>query len=303
MRSPISLLLATSLAAGPVTARAGVAQDPLKQQQMEYAKQQFAEAEALLAEGKFAEAVQKYETAYRYAPEFHALNYNIGVAAMQAGDCVKAKHAFQRFLDLVPEHEMRKDAQEQLIEIERSGCAATPPPQPGQAGGPVTDEEDAPVLTSRRQEREEAATAEAAAEDKPRKMNGLMLAGVGLMAGGGALALSGGIAGIIAGVNAKKLQELDQPGATGFSPNSYADDKVFRMDTSRKNAGITAAILAPLGGALLVTGIALFVVGAKKKKKEAKAEPAGEAPTAVRLEGIGPVLHRGGGGLSATVRF
>ncbi len=300
MRALFATVLAASLAIGPSAARAGV-QDPLKQQQIEYAKQQFAEAEELLAEGKYAEAVQKYETAYRYAPEFHALNYNIGVAAKQAGDCMKAKLAFQRFLDLVPEHEMRADAEEQLREIEASGCAATPPPEPGAAGAVVDD--DAPALTSRRREREEAAAAEAAEEDEPRKMNTLMLAGVGLMAGGGALALSGGIAGIIAGVNAKKLQKLDQPGPIGFSSASYADTDVFQMDVTRKNAGITAAILAPVGGALLITGIALYVVG-KKKKQGAGADAGEGGETArVRLEAVGPVLHRGGGGLAASVRF
>lgn len=303
MRALPSLVLAASLAIGPAAARAGMVQDPLKQQQLEYAKQQFAEAEALLAEGKFAEAVQKYETAYRYAPEFHALNYNIGVAAKQAGDCMKAKLAFQRFLDLVPDHEMRADAEEQLREIEASGCAATPPPEPG-ATQAVTDDDDAPALTSRRREREEAAAAEEAEqEDKPRKMNTLMLAGVGLMAGGGVLALTGGIAGIIAGVNANKLRKLDQPGPTGFSPASYAEKDVYQTDVTRKNAGITAAILAPLGGALLITGIALYAVGAKKKKKEDAAGTEDGQTARIRLEAVGPVLHRGGGGLSASVRF
>ncbi len=274
---------------------------------MEYAKQQFAEAEALLAEGKFAEAVQKYEMAYRYAPEFHALNYNIGVAAQQAGDCVKAKLAFQRFLDLVPEHEMRKDAQEQLLEIERSGCAATPPPQPGPDGAVVADEDDAPMLSSRRREQEEAEAAEEAAEDqadRSKKLGGMMLAGVGLMAGGGALALTGGIAAMVAAANAKKLKKLDQPGVTGFSPNSYADNKVFRMDLNRRRLGITAAIVGPLGVAMLATGIALYVVGAKKKKKQGSA--AGEKPATtarMRLDAVAPIVYRTGGGVGAVVRF
>ncbi len=311
----LSFTLAVSLGVGPHVAHAASPyaglQDPLKQQQMEYAKQQFAEGEKLLADGKAAEAVKKYETAYQYAPELHLLNYNIGVAAMQAGDCVKAKTAFQRFLDLVPEHEMRGDAQQQLLEIERSGCAKTAAPPPG----PVTDE-DAPDLTSKRPGSDDEGGDEQPDDgdgkrDRPRKMNTLMLAGVGLMAGGGALLLSGGIAGLVALSNAKKLNQLGMGGPTGFSPNSYEDDSIFRLDVGRKNAAITSAILMPLGGALLVTGVALFVVGHKKKKAE-KASAPGEGDGAdkaaarrrrVRVTGVGPTWLRGGGGVSASFSF
>ncbi len=312
----LSLCLAASLGVGPRVALAASPyaglQDPLKQQQMEYAKQQFAEGEQLLAEGKAVEAVKKYETAYQYAPELHLLNYNIGVAAMQAGDCNKAKVAFQRFLDLVHEHEMRADAQQQLLDIERSGCAK-PAVVPT---GPVTDE-DAPELTSKRPGGSDEAGEDTADEDedegdgkrdRPRKMNTLMLAGIGLMAGGGALLLSGGIAGLIALSNAKKLNKLGMPGPTGFSPNSYEDDSTFRLDVARKNAAITSAILMPLGGALLVTGVALFVVGHKKKKAEKGAGGEGADKTAarrrrVRMTGVGPTWLRGGGGVSASFSF
>ncbi len=82
--------------------------DELKKQQIDYAKQLYEQALAAMEGENFDEALHLFEEAYRYAPELHLFNYNIGSAAEKAGNCPKARIAYQRFLDLVPKHQERK---------------------------------------------------------------------------------------------------------------------------------------------------------------------------------------------------
>ena len=94
------------------------------EERMEYAKRLYVEGDEAFRQGQYDIALVKFQTAYRrYVPSLHVFNFNIGQAAHDLGDCATAKTAFQRFLDLVPDHDLRERAMQRLLEIERSGCA------------------------------------------------------------------------------------------------------------------------------------------------------------------------------------
>ena len=324
LRAPLALVLSSAMtlpnivwAAPPPAAPGGESPDVSgmsDEDRMNRAKQLYGEADQAFNAGSYTEALQKFEEAYNvYAPSLHVFNINIGQAALELGDCVKAKAAFQRFLDLVPEHPGRQIAQEKLLEIERSGCAeAQPEPTPAETGTPGTtttapvlsDTEDAPILGSRRDEREEAAAAERR-ERESKKKGPLIISGAVLTALGGAALIGGGISAGLADAKANELADLASPGPTGFPSGNYGDDDVFNLDRNELPANNNATIaLFVAGGVLAITGAALLTVGILRKKKQGGAPGSKNAQrrTAPRMV-VAPSFLPGGGGGAATVRF
>jgi tetratricopeptide (TPR) repeat protein len=303
-------------------AHAAPAADPstmTDEEKMEQAKSLFAEGDAALAEGNNEAALAKFEEAYNvYAPSIHVFNFNIGQAAYAAGDCVKAKKAYQRFLDLVPEHPSRGDAQEKLLEIERSKCAeqqqvaptpAAAEPAPIATGPTGLDNEDAPELSSRRDQR-----AEAAAEERKRNREGkaspLLISGAVLTAFGAASLIGGGVSAGIANQRADELADLSSPGPTGFPEGDYSDDSTFNLDRNELPAANNAAVaLFVIGGVMTAAGVSLIVVDVVRNKKKGpspeteSAEAAREHRRRVQLTGLGPAWFPGGGGAVAGIRF
>ena len=279
---------------------------------MEVAKGLFSEGDAAMAAGDFATALQKFEDAYNtYAPSVHVFNFNIGQAAYNLGDCAKAKTAFQRFLDLVPDHPARGDAQEKLLEIERTGCAAAVP-EPADTGaaaapvstGPVAaDNEDAPELTSKRSAREDAIDDEVEERDSKRA-SGMLIAGAVLTALGGAGLIGGAVSVGLANKKATDLAGLASPGPTGFPDGNYSDDEVFDLDRNKLPANNAATIgLFVGGGVLTAVGVTLIVLDVRRKKKSQKPGDKNAARGRPQLVNVGPGFMRGGAGASATVRF
>ena len=307
----LALALSSSLALAPLPALASnLVQDPSTmsdEDKMNMAKQLYGEGDAALNDGDAATALTKFEDAYNnYAPSLHIFNHNIGLAALELGDCVKAKTSFQRFLDLVPDHPARSQAQEKLLEIERSKCdeqqAAQPEPAAVVTPAPVSaehDNQDAPELTSRRSEREDAIEEERDETDAKRA-SGKLIAGAALTAVGAAGLIGGGVSLGIASRRANDLASLASPGATGFPEGDYSDDDVANLDRNGLPAANTAAIALFVGGGVLaVVGATLIVLDVRDKKagdKNARAK-------GPRLTSIGPTFMRGGGGAGATVRF
>lgn len=319
MKAPIAVALATALSlpsvafAAPPPSSPG-APDPASmsdEQKMERAKALYGEADAAFQAGDFTGALAKFEEAYNYyAPQLHLFNFNIGAAAYELGDCVKAKTAFQRFLDLVPDHPERGTAQEKLIEIERSGCAqpvatTTPAPVTTTTGPVVEDDDDAPLLTSKKDEREEASERERDEKDA-KKTDPLLLTGIIMTAAGGAALIGSGISVGLARSKANRLADLASPGDTGFPDGNYSDNEVFNLDQTRLPGNNAATIGLLVGGAVITgVGVALLVVGLKRQKaKRAKlGDKNASAPKRPHLTGFGPAVLRGGGGASASVRF
>jgi len=292
-------------------APAGPTPDQMSEEEkLERAKALYAEGNAALDNGDPYTALAKFEDAYfTYAPNLHVFNFNIGIAALDSGDCVKAKQAFQRFLDLVPEHDQRSTAQIKLMDIERSGCAQqqqptpapTPTPTPLPEESPLASaEEDAPILESRATERERAAEEERAEEDKD-KRSGMFIGGVVMVALGGGSLVGSGVSLILARQKAKKLADLASPTGIGFPSGDYADQEVYDLEREKLPANnIATIVLLGAGVALTGVGIALLVVDKKRRggKGEKKAEQDGPELTA-----IGPALTPGGAGVAASVSF
>lgn len=330
---PLSLCLATALvvpfgpsasafAAGAVALAPapGAPADPAAmtpEQKLEKAKQLFGEGNAALEAGDAVTALARFEDAYfNYTPERHKFNFNIGVAAYAAGDCVKAKAAWQRFLDLVPEDPNRGEAQLKILEIDKSGCANVAPTTTTPSTtttAPIEDEgEDAPILTSRRNEREDVIERERDTADAKRT-HPLVIAGAVLTGVGAGLTVGGIVSAVLANQTANKLADLASPGPTGFPGGNYADDEVFDLDRNKLRAQNTAyLVMLPLGGALLVTGVVVLAIGVKKQKQARKSTGADAAPDSppeearlpkARFVGGGPTLLKGGAGVGATIRF
>jgi hypothetical protein len=313
LKTSLALVLSTSLSV-PAVAFAAQPADPSsmsEEDKMEKAKALYAAAEALFADGDYAGALSKYEEAYDvYAPSLHVFNVNIGMAAFETGDCVKAKKALQRFLDLVPEHPGRAAAQEKILEIERSGCAnVQPEPEPAPITAPTTtapvveDEDDAPILTSRKDERDEAADEERKERDA-KKASPVLIAGAVMTAFGGASLIGGAVSLGVANSRANELADLASPGQTGFPDGNYADDEVFNLDRNQLPANNTATVvLFVAGGVLTATGVSLIAVDIMRKKKGGARPGDNNAEARTRRMVVGPAVLPGGGGATVSARF
>lgn len=311
----LSLVLATTLSiptvalAAPPPASPGA--DPASmtpEQKLERAKQLFGEGLAALEAGDNATALNRFEDAYNnYTPDRHKFNFNIGTAAYGVGDCVKARAAFQRFLDLVADDPNRGEAQVKIMEIDRSGCANVAPTTTTTPTTTSTvtedDEEDSPILSSKRSEREDTIERERDAKDAKRA-SPLLISGALLTGLGGAGIIGGAVSLALANKKANHLADLASPGATGFPEGDYADDEVFDLDRNKLPRNNAATIvLFTAGGVMLVTGVALLVVHAKRKKGSKKNADDEAAVRRVKLVGVGPSALPRGGGASATLRF
>ncbi len=312
IRALLSTVLATALALPtPVSAAQPADLSAMSDdEKLERAKALFGEGNAAVDLGDFSLAVTKFEEAYyTYAPNLHVFNYNIGNAAFELGDCVKAKQAFQRFLDLVPDHPERGSAQERLVEIESSNCAqppaavattpvptATPAAQPAAS---IDDIDDAPILSSRRSERQTKIEDERT-KDASTHASGLLVAG-GVLAGLGVAALAGGgVSLLLANRKAKDLADAASPGDIGFPEGNYADGEVYDLDRKGlPNNNLATLALFGGGGALLVTGITLMVVNVVRKKKNSDVA-SHQRP---QLIGLGASVLPRGAAAAATVRF
>lgn len=307
-----SLTLPTTvLAAPPPASPAGDPASMTPEQKLERAKALFGEGLAALEAGDNATALARFEDAYyNYAPDKHKFNFNIGTSAYGVGDCVKARAAFQRFLDLVTDDPNRGEAQVKIMEIDRSGCAnvapvETTPPLTTTTPATEDEEEDSPLLTSRKSEREDTIERERDAQDAKRK-SPLLITGALLTGLGGAGIIGGAVSLALANKKANDLAGLASPGNTGFPEGNYADDEVFDLDRNKlpRNNAMTVVMFVA-GGAFLATGVALLVVHAKQKKKSKKKDDstAHAAPRRFQMTGVGPAVLPGGGGASASLRF
>lgn len=115
-------LVAAAFLAGLVlfaTPASAAPQSEVPPEQLEQAKKLFGEAQAAMDSRDYGTAQTKFTEAYRLAPHLHLFNYNIAVAAQLGGDCRDAQIYFQAFLDLVPEHPERNDAQKRLTKLKK----------------------------------------------------------------------------------------------------------------------------------------------------------------------------------------
>lgn len=69
-----------------------------EEQRTEQARVAFGQAEAFAKQGQWLEAKTKYEEAYHLVPSKHGLAYKVANAAVEAGDCEKARVFFEHYL-------------------------------------------------------------------------------------------------------------------------------------------------------------------------------------------------------------
>lgn len=122
-------------------------------EQLEYSKKLYGEGEEAMKAENYDVALTKFREGYRYAPHLHMFTFNIASAADAGGDCRTAQSYFQMFVDLVPKHPQRKQAQKRLSELAES-CKVEP--ETAQINAPPAEgAEDAPTGGAGRQTREE----------------------------------------------------------------------------------------------------------------------------------------------------
>jgi tetratricopeptide (TPR) repeat protein len=228
------------------------------------AKEHFRRGTKLYDLGHFIEAAAEYERAYE-AKESPALLYNLGQAYRAAGESQKALNSYRSYLRHVPDAPNRAevvtlidglrksiDAQKQAQEKDKDKPPAPstvevkpqsqpepaqvtpPPPPPPQQAGPLP-----PTPADR-------------ALGKKLKLAGLGVAAVGVAG----LVLGGTFAGLTDSAN----HDINNP-----KPGApYDKDLESRGNTYQSVEIATFAV----GGAALVTGVVLYVVGVKKSRSQ-----------------------------------
>lgn len=315
LRVPVAALLTISL---PNLALAGTgavagtgalvlapADELTEDQKADKAKGLYIEAERLAKDGNWEAAVVLYEQAYYLVPGKHGFAHKVGIASWKVNNCDKAYEYLTHFVTYAEADKMAdkiKEAKGILGEIEAKQCrtpevAPEPEPEP-EPVEPV--EEENPFETTGEQPGE---------TDKPAKKKG----GKGLLVGGAVL-ITFGVGGVVVGAIGSSMASkaggtLDDLSSTstntGYPVGDYAcRDAAQDCPTTLEGNLSTGKALTFAGfiggGVLLVTGVALIALHAKKSKKGGASAKASK----VRLTGLGPaLLPGGGGGATASLRF
>ena len=226
----------------------------------------FEEASAAYNLGKFDEAIAKFEGAYELlkAP---SLLYNLGQAHVRAheldgdvGHLRRARALYDNFIKIREAGgESTGDAKERMAALDAKLTefgAAQAEPEP-----PVEPEpEPAPAPAPKVEEPEPAPKVEAA---PPRRGPGAMgITGIVLIAGG---VLGGAGLAVPGFVSAGRLR--DQEAAEGAVVPVSAEREAMFSDSLGKAHALGYAGIA-VGAALVITGVALVIVDAKKRGKQ-----------------------------------
>jgi hypothetical protein len=313
LRVPVAVLLTVSL---PNVAIAGTlapgalvlapADELTEDQKAEKAKGLYVEAERLAADGNWEAAVVLYEQAYYLVPGKHGFAHKVGIASWQVKNCDKAYEYLTHFVTYgaaEPKNADKiKEANGILGEIEATKCR-TPEvaPEPEAEPDPVEPEEEENPFEPVGEQ-----------PDGDNKGDKGKKGGKGLLAGGAVL-ITLGVGGVVLGavgasMASKAGSTLDDLSSTstntGYPVGDYAcRDAAQDCPTTLEGNLSTGKALTFAGfiggGVLLVTGVALIAIHAKKSKKAGASAKASK----VRLTGLGPALLPGGGGATASLRF
>lgn len=216
-------------------------------------------------EAKYQQALRDFlEAASLYAsPDFQ---YNIGLCYEKLDKPEEAIAAFETYLKTKPEAADRANVEDR---VERLRAMAEGRKQGG--GKPPADTGPAKKSTAAR----------------PMLITGDVLTGVGIV-----VALAGGIG---FGVAAKKKSDALKDVQTGGNPDEVTLAEARDLESQGKKFEAIQIAMIAVGGALIVTGVALIAVGTVRRKNANKGNTA-----RARLV---PVLGARGAGLSLTGRF
>jgi tetratricopeptide (TPR) repeat protein len=221
----------------------------------------FTEASSAYNLGKFDEAIVKFEAAYELL-QAPSLLYNLGQAHVRAheidGDPAhlrRARALYDNFIKIRENGgESVGDARERMAAVDARLAEVAPEPEPEPEPAPQAAPEPAPQV-------EPAPAPKIEAKPGRRGPGGLGYAGIGLIAGG---VLAGTGLAVPGFVSASRLtaQEADEGAVV---PVSAARQAVF-ADSLGKAHALAYAGLA-VGGALVVTGVVLVIVDARRGRR------------------------------------
>jgi hypothetical protein len=291
----------------PGTLALAPADELTEEQKAEKAKGLYVEAERLAGDGNWEAAVVLYEQAYYLVPGKHGFAHKVGIASWKVKNCDKAYEYLTHFVTYgasEPKNASKiEEANGILAEIEAAQCR-TPEAEPEPEPEPVK-----PVEEENPFENTDQPTGDTDKPGKGEKKKG----GKGLLAGGAVL-ITLGVGGVVVGAVGSSMASkaggmLDDLSSTstntGYPVGDYAcRDATQECPTTLEGNLSTGKALTFAGfiggGVLLVTGVALIALHAKKSKKAGASAKASN----VRLTGLGPaLLPGGGGGATATLRF
>ena len=212
--------------------------------------------------GHYQEAIKEYEAAYNLK-EDPALLFNIAQAYRLEGDNQNAIRVYKSFLHHLPNAPNRADVERRIDELQKAidqqRRANEGPPEgtlPPGADRPVAPPSSSPAeATPPVGAVPAAAVTTTAPVDRPgrgKKIAGLVVAGVGVAA----IAVGGAFAAMAVKAG-DDLTKLDQTMGT--------------FDSSKQSAGkndqIAGAVCFGIGGAAIVAGVVLYVLGHRESRR------------------------------------
>jgi tetratricopeptide (TPR) repeat protein len=219
------------------------------------ARSHFNVGKALLDSGRFSEAAQEFDKAYRLSGRPQLL-YNLYVAHRDAGNTPNAIVALRAYLNTVPDAPDRVNLEARLASLEE------------QERHHVEQEE------ATRRAREEAALAKAQAAKRTHTVVEKSKVPWILMASGGALVAASIGTGVAALNTSKDLED------NCYSSTSCPSSQKGNIDKTQA-LSLTTDVLWAVGGASLVTGFVLWVTGALDEKREVPITSVAIAPGVV----------------------
>ena len=270
VRMSIAALLAPLMTAnlahaqGPAPAPAAAASDP----EVEAARQHFKKGNRLFDLQRYTEAAKEYEAAYE-AKDDPALLFNIGQAYRLAADYPKAIGAYKSFLRRNPAAKNRTELETRIADLQRLVAEQKRTEE-------ATPADTAPPTELHANTEPAAATAPQLvpytdwnAGKKRRR------AGIGLMAGGGALIVGGAVVTSLA--YSLQSQQSHPSKGTAFDPSAPS-----RLRTEQA----TGAVLLGVGAGAAVAGVISYYLGRKATHQERLA--------------VAPIVGNGALGLTLT---
>lgn len=233
--------------------------------------------------GLYDDAIREYMEAYKFKDD-PALLYNLAQAHRHAGHSAEALRFYKMYLVKEPKSPNRTEVETKIDELQKlidqqKKSQSLPPDttmKPADSSPPTTDKPEAAS--------ESAATA-AVKDAPPQKPNGKTKILAGAVVAGVGVAMLG------AGIGLSLVAKQDSDYLSNLSKNNGA------YDPARQSRGSTFGAVGPallgIGGAAVVAGTVVAVLGALGNKEKA----------ATKQTWVAPTLIPGGAGILASGRF
>jgi tetratricopeptide (TPR) repeat protein len=255
----LTRVLAALLAVAPLTAMAQPAA-PAPMTDIESARMHFRQGSKFYDLGRFTDAAHEYEAAFE-AKEDPALLFNIGQAYRFGGENAKALGAYKAYLRRSPKSPRRAEVEARIAELQKLVAAEQQAKQAPPGGIANSDEKAGEEKAEKLDEHKPAKVAEPAPRVEPipetPSNRTRRFAGIGLIAGGGAL--------VIAGATLTGLAYSLQSAQTHPAPNVAFDPGApSRVRVEQ----ISGGVLLGVGAGAAVGGTVLYLLARRNQHRE-----------------------------------